>query len=302
LELENFKRKYNTCVLTFLYEASLPFFNEFIHSLLKQTYAYFDLIIILDYGGLLNIDLFDLEYKTLIIKSQSTISKNREFGLNLVKKLNYDYVILCDSDDFMSNNRLEVVTDYLKSYDIVINDLNLFGNKNIKNYLSHKLKNNEIITYSYIKDSNFLGFSNTAFSTKIYDNINFDDKLKIVDWYFFYKMLLEKNKTIFTNEAITFYRIWGPNLIGNDINKDKILSILNHKLKHFDLIRQKYPNLEEIKKYYDYYFKLDLLLKEKNNLSDYIIDYFIKRYKVIQNPFWLEEIIYDEKIANQING
>ncbi|MCY6330695.1 glycosyltransferase family A protein [Bacteroides fragilis] len=87
-------------LFTVFYSGAECFLKDFLSSLKEQSYKEFDLIIVND--G------FEVgEFKNLLcnlnvveIKFSSTFSKNREYGLNYIKRAGYKYLILCDVDDF----------------------------------------------------------------------------------------------------------------------------------------------------------------------------------------------------------
>ena len=73
--------------------------------------------------------------------------------MNLAKQKEYKYVILADSDDFFSANRVQKTKDLLSKYEIVANEfdlVNINGEELVTNYISHRLKSGIIIGYEFI--------------------------------------------------------------------------------------------------------------------------------------------------------
>ena len=91
-----------------------------------------------------------------------TPSKNREYGINYCIENNYDVLIFGDSDDYFSDNRVELSLKMLKENDIVVNDISLFNDTGIyeEKYISNRLKDNSKISYEYIQNKNIFGLSN----------------------------------------------------------------------------------------------------------------------------------------------
>ncbi len=209
--------------LTTIFPIKIEYLYDFFNSLEKQTYNNFDIIVVND--GYENFKLLIDKYNTLNIielKYSNTIAKNREYGINYIIDNNYDILIFGDSDDYFSNNRIEKSLELLRENDIVVNDLSLFNENSIycKKYISHRIENNTMIKYDFIKDKNIFGLSNTALNVMILNKVSFDDDLVAVDWFLYKQLLKSDNKAIFTNEIETFYRQHENNTIGLDTAND----------------------------------------------------------------------------------
>ncbi|RXI39052.1 family 2 glycosyl transferase, partial [Malaciobacter mytili] len=153
--------------LTTIFTMPEEYLYDFFNSLEKQTYKYFDIIIVND--GFNNLDIFIEKYKELNIfelKGLDNIAKNRQIGINYCIDNNYDILIFGDSDDYFKENRIMISLDKLEKYDIVVNDLTLFDKNGIieKQYISNRIENNTEIDFGFIKDKNIFGLSNTAIS------------------------------------------------------------------------------------------------------------------------------------------
>lgn len=197
---------------------NLQYIIEMFDSLVNQNFNEFDLIVV--NGGLEEFLELSKNYNqklTIIeLKGVSNPAENRQIGINYCIESGYDYLIFGDSDDTFSKNRVEQSLNLLEEYDVVANDLILFENDSIleKNYLSNRLKNNQVISFEYIRNKNILGLSNTAIRLSKLERLVIPNELIAVDWYLFSLLLLQGKKAVFTNEAVTCYRQYAGNLVG----------------------------------------------------------------------------------------
>ncbi len=264
--------------LTTIFPMNDDFLTDFFNSLEEQTFKKFDIIVVND--GYEQFDTIKKRYIHLNIIElpyKNTPSKNREYGINYVKKMGYDIVIFGDSDDYFENNRIEKSIELLRGHDIVVNDLSLFNSNGIYNhkYLSNRIKNHTIIDFDFILEKNIFGLSNTAIRLNLLDSVDFDPSLIAVDWYLFSLLLLKAKHTIFTNETQTFYRQYSDNTIGmGEITLENIQNILKVKKTHYALMQKHLPYYEEL---YNNVIELDNT-KDFSNLSTLTMQY----------PFWWE--------------
>lgn len=277
-------------LLTTIFPMNESYLIQFFDSLEKQTFKDFDIIVVND--GYKDFNKIKDKYSTLKIielNYSNTHAKNREYGINYVISNSYDILIFGDSDDYFKNNRVEVSIEKLKKYDIVINDLSLFYNKNYYNkmYFSNRINNNSEIKLELILDKNIFGMSNSAIKLEKVDLIEFDKSLIAIDWYLFSYLLIKGLKAVFTNETETFYRQHSDNIIGiGKLTEDKILKGIDLKIKQYKLL------IKENIIYAD-------LLKQMLELKDKIK--CIKTLELINNqnikfPLWWEEIkLIEEK-------
>lgn len=270
--------------LTTIFPMEELYLIEFFNSLDTQTYKNFDVVVVNDtyenFNKIKNVypnlEIIELEF------SDSPV-KNREHGINYILENNYDTIIFGDSDDYFEDNRIEVCIDKLDQYDIVVNDLTLFGQDGIydKQYISNRISNNAEIDLEFIKNKNIFGMSNTAIKTKIIKNIDFNSKLIALDWYIFSILLLQNNKAVFTNDTETYYRQYENNTIGiGKTSKESILKGIFVKTKHYELLSKIDTQYES-------------LYKEMNELNNKIKDikYLDKLLdQEIEYPLWWEEI------------
>ena len=245
------------CVLTTVFPVSEPYLKKFFISLLNQTYKQFDVLVFNDGVNHISIKNPDLNIIEFIVGFSP--AKNREYAIKKALEMGYSSLIFCDSDDFIEENRVEVVVNQLKSYNIVCNDIHLFyKDKTLKNYFSSFIHSGTI-TWERLIDSNILGFSNTAFNTQIINtDFVFSEDLIAVDWYFFTLITYYSKETvIFTNKTASFYRQHSQNTIGmrEILTDEKLLLGLQVKLNHFkelsaisSIFENKLTEYEQLKK------------------------------------------------------
>lgn len=261
--------------LTTIFPMDEQYLFDFFNSLDNQTYKKFDIIIVND--GYLGFSKLIQQYShlnILEISSASSISKNREYGINYVIDNGYDILIFGDSDDYFEANRIQKSLELLKDYDIVINDLSLFDIKGVyeAKYFSNRLKNLTQIEFEFIRDKNIFGLSNTAIKLDKVNKVFFSEDLIAVDWYLFSMFLLEGKIAVFTNETVTYYRQYPHNIVGlKEFDKKNFERAINIKRKHYEAL------VNTDKKF----------LKEIEKLSE--VNFNIKLTQ-INHPFWWELI------------
>jgi glycosyltransferase involved in cell wall biosynthesis len=256
----------------------------FFSSLRKQTYRYFDVIVVNDRYE--NFEELENEFSSLNIVElaySGTPAENREYGVNYILEHDYDILIFGDSDDYFDTDRVQVSVDMLNGFDIVVNDITLFDKNGIscQKYISNRVGNNTTIDLDFIKEKNIFGMTNTAVRVNTLRNITFDESLLAVDWYLFSILLSKKYKAIFTNDTETFYRQYTDNTIGlGDITEASILKGIAVKFKHYELMQ------EENIQYKSLFVEICELKKKIENRK------YVEKLKKqnIQNPFWWEWI------------
>ena len=207
----------NVAFLTTIFPMKEQFLNDFFDSLSRQTYDKFDVIVVNDgYDNFYDVKMKYQNLSIIELPYSDTPAKNREYGINYCIDNKFDILIFGDSDDYFSNNRITKSVKLLSDHEIVVNDLTTFDKTGIiqHKYISTRVKNNSIINYSFIKDKNIFGMTNTAINLNILDKVKFDDSLVAVDWLMFKDLLKLGHKAIFTNEIISYYRQYSDNTIG----------------------------------------------------------------------------------------
>lgn len=265
------------------------FLDNFFKSLEEQTTKDFDVIVIND--GLKGFDAYKKRFRGLRIieiEFNDTPAKIRELGIKQALSRGYKAIVFGDADDYFAHNRVEVSKTLLERFDIVVNDIELVnarGEQLIKGYLSKRIKNKQVVAPDDIRDSNFMGLSNTAVRTELLEGLEINRELIAVDWFIFSVLLKKGSKAVFTSETETFYRQHGGNTIGLDsMDNKKLKNAIKAKLLHFREMAKYYP---EYKMPYNRMKTLEEKLSNEDFLKEYLETTLLRK---IENPFWWEEI------------
>ncbi len=281
--------KKSTCFTTVIFNENITYFNDFLISLEEQSNKNFDLLIFND--GVKNLNQITKSYKSsfhiIDLPKNLSISKNRTFLLNFLKKSDYKYCIFGDSDDYFPKNRVEINLNYLKDYDVIVNDTHLVNQAKvsiIKTYFN--IKNKQEIKFQDILSKNCCGLGNTAINiSALPQNTNFNTEIAAVDWMLFSRMLYEGKSTIYINQTYIFYRQHDLNSIGlKSINKGRLLRGIQIKIIHYKSLVEEYGicnfELDQMLELYDY-------CVNRNNINKYT-DKILSLN--LHNPMWWEEI------------
>ena len=204
--------------LTTIFPMNKQYLYDFFDSLKNQTCQNFDVIVVND--GYKEFDELKSAYNQTLniieLQYSNTPAKNREYGINYCIDNSYDILVFGDSDDYFEKNRIEKSLELLKEYDVVVNDLSLFDESAVyeEKYLSHRLKNFEVVEPEFIKDKNIFGMTNTAIKLESISKVTFDNNIVAVDWYLFKSLLEQGLKAVFTNETVSLYRQYENNTVG----------------------------------------------------------------------------------------
>ncbi len=274
-------------VFSVIFPQNLIYFDDFINSINNQSCQNFDLILINDGVDLIFFDQkkpsLKCQLKVINVPYKFSFGKIREFGIREVVKMGYDNIIFVDSDDIMSNNRVELSLNSLASYPIVFNDLSLINNKGeiYKESIWGNRLVNQIINKSFLLDKNVIGLGNSAVKTKLLNGIVIPDSIIASDWYIFSKVINDFEAN-FIPDCVTFYRQHNFNSIGvkDHITTERLKFICSVKEIH-------YLELCSL----DFRFKtmLNMIKLQKKNINPKQIEY-INNNNI--NFFWWEETNY----------
>lgn len=253
---------------TVVYPGVEKYLPEFLSSLENQSYKNFDLIIIND--GMDNYTFPSTSINTEVIDYTNSISKIREFGINLLHQKGYHFIVFGDSDDCFDSKRIELSLKLLDQNDVVVNDLVSYdGDKTSKLLFSKHLSNNQLLDNYFIKDKNVFGLSNTAIKMEKFSVISLAETLIAADWNIFTQLLHQKFQAIFTNDTFTNYRQHENNTIGlnqcisfSDVKKGVLVKYLHYR----SLVEVGLDLNGFYKKQLEYF---SLLLKNEDKLKQY---------------------------------
>ncbi|MDD2986292.1 hypothetical protein [Flavobacterium sp.] len=273
-----------TVFCSVIFPANLPYFEDFIRSLENQTDTAFTLLLFNDGIAELEDYLKNTSLNYQLVKIQGSIPQTRTYVLSFLKHSHFSKIIFGDTDDYFSENRVEVCKKLLEDYDIVANDLVLVSqNKTVLGDLFWKNRKEvaQPINLASITHYNFLGLGNTAINRNVLpEQISFNSDLIAIDWFLFSVILQSDVKVVFSSESHVFYRQHDANSIGRktmtfaDFKKG-----ITIKLNHYRTLALHNPDFKVLANQYEAF------------MPQLTADYFneISKQK-IENPFWWEEI------------
>lgn len=201
-----------------------------LNSILVQKYDSYEILII-DNGsvdGTRDIVLNEYNYANVeyYYLNKSGVSIARNYGL---RKANGDYIIFIDVDDFIENNALEILNQYMEQeYDVIKFNYYLVKEKKSSKILfdtntifDEKNKNVLFeIMYSSFKFNQLWG---QAIRRECLNNLFFDENLKMAEDYLFNYFLYKKCKRIICLNNVLYNYVYNLQGINYNITKEKIL-------------------------------------------------------------------------------
>lgn len=232
-----------SAVVTYIYPQILEFLPNFLKSLENQTTHDFCVYIFNDHADLAGYNLKDYSFsiQEIEVKSETPVDIRYESILYL-KNIDAENIIFFDADDLPSSNRVEVLSEKLKQYPMVCNDITLFDSKGVikENIWSDRVGNNFVFDADFITKWNICGLGNTAIKKNLL-NVDYkhNETIKVYDWYMFYQIIKKNNiKVLFTDECLTFYRQHEANIAGiaQHITQERMDYVKKIKLDIYDAL------------------------------------------------------------------
>jgi len=279
-----------TALFSVIHPNALPYFNKYLRSLVNQTDKDFRLFLVND--GVANIEniihRFDLDISLKAISG--TFSNIRKEGIEWVILQGADIIIFMDSDDYFSDNRIEISKRILSSKEIVFNELMIIGENNQQPhpFFGHRFKEGADFSKDDIIHSNCMGLSNTAMNTKFITRSlsQIPDDIGAFDWAFYSLCLREGTKAVFTEQTVTYYRQYDNSFaMLNSFTEDQILRGVKVKVYQYRYMSRLFNEYESISKEFDKLFerlKKDSFLRNK-------YCYEVKKQSP-PSPLWWESI------------
>ena len=291
----------DTAFVTFIYPSAEKFFLHFIKSLKEQTDSEFKLIVFND--GCRKLDAFyesglDLQ---IIENDAISIAKNRMSAFKKLLKSKYEYYIFGDIDDIFANNRVEVVKESLKKHSIIINELHLCNEDNLRikeNLVSSSLGQSDYVDRLMNREVNYIGFSHLALKKQALEavrNIKLNDELKIIDWVIA-TFLLQQSKIYFESKTYTNYISHEHNIaIHKQRRLEDLIFTLDVKIQHYkhvQLLENWYKNeMKELQK-----IKTEIL--NESQMRDKFMLHRIDQ-ELLYYPWW-QQISNSKELKNEI--
>lgn len=278
--------KNKVVALGVVYPGVEDYLDDYFASLGNQTYNNYDIWIFNDgldksllktymnRYGMLNIYIED-------INSHYTPAEIREMAILKIKE-KYDYLIFTDTDDYISQNRIEKSIDILQTYHFCYNNMilvNCRGEKIYDNtYFTNKDNPMVVSDYKQLLKKNFCGLANTAINLKTtnLDFLNIPSNIVAVDWWLFSLLLIKGYKGYFLEDVYTYYRQYDQNTVGGigKLNVIELAKGIKIKKKQYRSLLKYYPSEFDfyIKKELNNILLLEELIKEGTYSERYVID------------------------------
>jgi len=284
--------KNDTVLITTLYPKGKKYFKYFFKSLNQQTTNKFDVLLANDGVNKLDFLPFLKNIKFRIINVSGNRSDiRRKLIVEAIKK--YKKIIFSDCDDILYKNRIEFVSKMLDKNDIVINDIDLYNEKQKlikKNYFSGRIKDGSKITIKSLESGNMMGLSNTAARSEalhkcpalLYENKN----PYAFDWYLWSSVLLNAFDAKFTNKTGIKYCCRSNSLteLGRPTDLEYATKVVNLKYEHYSLMKKLDNSFLNLANDFE---KMKSKLSNKIWLKNYIS---FTNKNSIRNHFWWENI------------
>jgi len=237
-------------VLVTAFPQKAEFSYDFFDSLSKQTNQSFDVVLVND--GVKDLASILAQFKSLNVielECGDTLSENRSLMINYALSHGYEKAIFGDFDDYFSSNRVQLCSELLYSYDVVVNDVSLVCNgKVIKDsFFLSELGDQQEFSLDDILEKNFVGMSNAAIKLDNLAEVSFPENLRVVDWHFFSLLLMKSKRCLFTSQAITYYRQHERNIANiGQISREQFENEIAIKLTHYKLLKEYDKRFEKL--------------------------------------------------------
>ena len=234
-----------------------------------NNYSNIEIIVIDDASTDKSLDIIksyqDPRIKVIINEKNYGIARCRNIGIDNSKG---EYIWFIDGDDFIESNSLDIISNYLFKYDIIV-----------FNYKRNK-KCNTFYNYDDISTKYLLSHCvvwNKVIKKSLFKNNYFHENMVYEDLYLIPTLILKTNKIIFI-DAYLYNYIYRFNSLKNTSNniKDRILSVNNL----YDKLNNKYK--DEMEYLYIYNLLITSLIEEVINNYKYDFKYI---NKIVKNKY-----------------
>lgn len=231
---------------TVVYPETVPYIKDFFTSLGQQTYGGFDILCINEgiHCSILSEMQKILTQKIIVIdvaeEKEFNIAANRILLLEEAKRRNYDLLVIGDSDDTFSRDRVEQIMIHFKE-EVVFYYNQLVTPNGIPVFPPLPKTTGKI---NQILEKNYLGMSNTAINMKQL-NLSFIQSLtegttNIFDWYLYSRILNEVGIGKLVGRCYTQYRIYDQNIAGiMKMDKEQLKKEILVKREHYEILKRR---------------------------------------------------------------
>ena len=263
-----------------------PYLDKCINSVLNQTFQNYELILV-DDGSTDNSGKICEEYSQkdrrikVIHQKNAGLSVARNNGFELSKG---NYICFLDSDDWYSENALEVMVDIVKNYDVEIGMIKLFETttENIK----YESKDGVKIVSSYecignlLKDhNNYVQACNKLYKRELLEKLKFPEGKIYEDFYIVIDRYQQIKQLGYSEKACMFYRIRNASISHSSFSIKSLhyIDALEHVIGRLFEIDRKDVLFYFANKLLNSYMEYSLKLSNSDITDN---DYYINKYRI----------------------
>jgi len=235
----------DVAVLSTVYPAMLPYFDDFLDSLEMQEFREFDLLLANDglEGMSSGIGARSLEWFEVPVAD--SVSSNRRRLIHAALEMGYTKIIFADSDDQFEPNRIGLLSELLGKAPVVVNDLDVCdenGRIVRGRFFKQRFGESFSINASAMQSGNIMGLSNTAVRADVIAKSPAlsGGESTAFDWFLWTSILLTGVDAQFTSDTSTKYRNYGANTAGlpQAIDEASVIRGVEIKRQHYMLMRE----------------------------------------------------------------
>lgn len=223
-----------------------------LHSLINQTFSDIEILAISDGSPDNSVDIIK-DYSKKDNRVKCIEKENGGYGSVLefaIKNITSEYFLICDPDDWLRNDAIEVLYDKAQKnkLDIVVGSKYLVYNDNDEEvYDDSKFYNCHVIPNKvYYKQDEFYFLQpsphSKLYKTKICKKIKFPKKVSFTDYLLYLLALSNAEKFMYLEDALSYYLVDRP---GNSMTDTKPKVFDDHKKVLMSVLKQTKTNYNE---------------------------------------------------------
>lgn len=230
------------------------YISKCINSIIEQTYTNIEIILV-DDGSPDNCpqicDEFAKKDKRIRVlhKANGGLSAARNYGID---NANGKYICFIDSDDFISNDYIEILFKLIKKYNVEISVINYamiedgkVVDKKEEYAISEKKINQEQAIIELLKKDGIKDFAwNKMYDISLFEDIRYPYNRKMEDMGTTYKLFLKAKGIAISNQKKYFY-VQRKDSILHDLNENFFNDKFFLANERFYCLKNKYPDLLE---------------------------------------------------------